>query len=85
MRAVDWQGSNQPNQCPECGRPFTTADRLLLHRGKDHPGSLSTDTRAAYRARRRVEEKRLRRHKFVILFVLALGYFLFVITYAFVT
>ncbi|MFC7230755.1 hypothetical protein ACFQMM_03835 [Saliphagus sp. GCM10025308] len=38
----------EASHCQDCGRPFATEERRLLHRGLEHPDRLSARERKAY-------------------------------------
>jgi len=71
--------------CERCGRPFTDETYLALHRGLDHPSTLSTAEREAFDAARSEEEESLQRFRLLALGGLVVLYFGFLMTYAVVT
>jgi hypothetical protein len=71
--------------CDRCGRPFTDETHLALHRGLEHPESLSESELAAYETAQQEEIEALRRFRLLALAALVAMYFGFLMTYAVVT
>jgi hypothetical protein len=82
---VDVPPDAPDHTCERCGRPFSTAERLALHRGLDHATDLTPAEREAYDAAREDEEADLRRFRLLALAALVALYFGFLLTYAVVT
>ncbi|WP_248897689.1 DUF7410 domain-containing protein [Haloplanus halobius] len=74
-----------PHVCEYCGRPFTRETYLALHRGLEHPSSLSAEERDAFEDARATEEERLQRFRLLALAGVVALYFGFLLTYAVVT
>lgn len=78
--------TNSPaGRCEYCGRPFPTANRLVLHKGVEHAERLDTEETAAYRDARSAEEDELRLLLLKAIAALVLLYFSLLFTYAIVT
>ncbi|WP_435069354.1 C2H2-type zinc finger protein [Haloplanus sp. C73] len=71
--------------CERCGRPFTREQHLALHRGLNHPETLSDAEREAFETARDEETEELRRFRLLALAALVGLYFGFLMTYAVVT
>ncbi|MFC5365799.1 hypothetical protein [Salinirubrum litoreum] len=87
--AADDQTAVPPDETPEtcdyCGRPFSDAESLTLHRGLAHYESLTEADQEAFVEAYRAEEPDLRRFRIVALGLLVLIYFGFLLLYAGVT
>jgi hypothetical protein len=70
--------------CEYCGHPFPTTDRLVLHKGLEHPQELDTDEEDAFRSARADEEDELRKLRLKALITIVLLYFSFLMIYAIV-
>lgn len=68
--------------CEYCGQPFRTAERLVLHKGLEHPQSLDNSERQAFRKTHADEEDDLRTLRLKALAALVLLYFGFIVLYA---
>ena len=71
-----------PFECSYCGRPFTTGERLALHRGIEHAERLSDAEWEAYETATAAEAVDLRRYKLRSLIALAAVYFALLFAYA---
>ncbi|UTF52392.1 hypothetical protein [Natronosalvus rutilus] len=71
-------------RCSDCGRPFSTEERRLLHRGLEHPDRLTDHEREAYATVATAERGAHRRYVLGALIVLAVTYFGFLFAYAIV-
>ena len=74
-----------PRECDYCGHPFPTTDRLVLHKGLEHPQQLDDDEEDAFLSARADEEDELRTLRLKALGALVLLYFGFLMLYAIVT
>ncbi|MFC7215940.1 C2H2-type zinc finger protein [Saliphagus sp. GCM10025334] len=72
------------SRCQDCGRPFTTEERRLLHRGLEHPDRLSARERETYATVAAAERGAHRRYVLGALLVLVVTYFGFLFAYAIV-
>jgi hypothetical protein len=79
------RGESPSSRCDYCGHPFPTTDRLVLHKGLEHPQELDTDERDAYLSVRAEEKDELRTLRLKALGALVLLYFGLLFTYAIVT
>lgn len=70
--------------CDYCGHPFPTTDRLVLHKGLEHPQQLDDDDGEAFLSARSDEEDELRTLRLKALGALVLLYFGFLMLYAIV-
>lgn len=68
--------------CEYCGHPFPTSERLVLHKGLEHPQQLDDSEREAFQTTFSDEEDNLRAFRLRALAVLVLLYFGFIILYA---
>jgi hypothetical protein len=80
--AVDVPAGETVHECPDCGRPFETADYLALHRGLAHEDRLSEADREAFAAAREEEAAAIRRFRLKALGVVVLVYFVLLMVYA---
>nr|WP_233340804.1 DNA-binding protein [Haloprofundus sp. MHR1] len=71
-------------KCDYCGHPFPTTDRLVLHKGLEHPQQLDDDEEDAFLSAREDEEDELRTLRLKALGALVLLYFGFLMLYAIV-
>jgi hypothetical protein len=71
-------------ECDYCGHPFPTTDRLVLHKGLEHPQELDADEEDAFLSARADEEDELRTLRLKALGALVLLYFGFLMLYAIV-
>lgn len=78
------QGESPAGRCEYCGHPFPTTDRLVLHKGVEHPRELDDDEEEAFRVARSDEADELRMLQLKALLALVLLYFGFLILYALV-
>jgi hypothetical protein len=69
-------------KCEYCGHPFPTTDRLVLHKGVEHPRQLDDDEEDAFLSARADEKDELRTLRLKALGALVLLYFGFVMLYA---
>jgi hypothetical protein len=70
--------------CEYCGHPFPTTDRLVLHKGLEHPQELDAGEEDAFLSARADEDDELRTLRLKALGALVLLYFGFVMLYAIV-
>ena len=68
--------------CEYCEQPFRTTERLVLHKGLEHPHVLAEPEREAFFAARADEEDDLRMLRVKALGMLVLIYFGFLFLYA---
>ena len=68
--------------CSYCGRPFTSEEYLVLHRGLAHPDAISAEERAAYERASEEEQADVKRFRIVALGALVAIYFGFLFAYA---
>jgi hypothetical protein len=69
-------------ECDYCGHPFPTTDRLVLHKGLEHPQQLDDDEEDAFLSARADEEDELRTLRLKALGALVLLYFGLLFMYA---
>ena len=69
-------------RCDYCGHPFPTTDRLVLHKGLEHPQRLDDDEEDAFLSARADEEDELRTLRLKALGALVLLYFGLLFMYA---
>ena len=69
-------------RCEYCEHPFPTTDRLVLHKGVEHPQQLDDDEEDAFLSARADEEDELRILRLKALGALVLLYFGFLMLYA---
>ena len=69
-------------RCDYCGHPFPTTDRLVLHKGLEHPQELDDDEEDAFLSARADEEDELRTLRLKALGALVLLYFGLLFMYA---
>lgn len=72
-------------KCQYCGRPFPTADRLVLHKGVEHSDRLDAEEETAYRDARSAEQDELQMLLLKAIGALVLLYFSLLFMYAIVT
>ncbi|MFB6195575.1 MAG: DNA-binding protein [Haloplanus sp.] len=82
IRTAVPEDATPAGRCEHCGRPFPTADRLVLHKGVDHPRTLDDDERSAFESARAEEAEALRRLRLEALAALVALYFGFLFLYA---
>ena len=70
------------DRCGYCGRPFLTTDRLILHKGLEHPQQLDDREEDAFLSVRADEEDELRTLRLKALGALVLLYFGLLFMYA---
>jgi hypothetical protein len=70
------------SRCDYCGHPFPTTDRLVLHKGLEHPQQLDADEEDTFLSARSDEEDELRTLRLKALGALVLLYFGLLFTYA---
>lgn len=68
--------------CGYCGTPFSTTDRLVLHKGLEHAEALTEQERDAFVDARAAEEDDLQTLRLKALGMLVLVYFGFLSLYA---
>ncbi|MDT3436842.1 DNA-binding protein [Haloarcula sp. 1CSR25-25] len=68
--------------CEHCGHPFPTSERLVLHKGIEHPSQLDDSEQEAFESAVTEEEADLRTLRLKALAVLVLLYFGLLILYA---
>lgn len=78
------QRNSPAGECDYCGHPFPTTDRLVLHKGLEHPQELDADEEDAFLSARADEEDELRTLRLKALGALVLLYFGFLMLYAIV-
>ncbi|MDZ7850818.1 MAG: DNA-binding protein [Halodesulfurarchaeum sp.] len=78
-------GATPAGRCEYCGHPFPTTERLVLHKGVEHPQQLDTAEETTFRAARSTEEDELRTLLLQAVGALVLLYFSLLFTYAIVT
>ncbi len=78
------RGDSAAGRCEYCNHPFPTTDRLVLHKGLEHPQQLNDDEVEAFRSARSDEEDELRRVRLKALVALVILYFSFLMLYAIV-
>lgn len=71
--------------CDYCGEPFPRTDRLILHKGIEHPDRLDADEVDAFAAARSDEEAELRTLRLKAIGALVLLYFGLLFMYAIFT
>lgn len=76
------QGDASAGVCEYCEQPFTTTDRLVLHKGLRHFQSLTEAEQEAFMAARADEEDDLRTLRLKALGMLIIVYFGFLFLYA---
>ncbi|GCF15634.1 hypothetical protein Harman_35690 [Haloarcula mannanilytica] len=87
---MSYEGTTVPRrdspagECDYCGHPFPTTDRLVLHKGLEHPQELDADEEDAFISARADEEDELRTLRLKALGALVLLYFGFLMLYAIV-
>ncbi len=69
-------------ECGYCGQPFPTTERLVLHKGLEHPDQLDKSEREAFTSTFSAEDDSLRQLRLKMLGVLILLYFAFLMVYA---
>lgn len=69
-------------QCSYCNRPFGEHERLVLHRGLEHPDQLDADEQTAFEAAYEAETEALRRYQIIAIGAIVLLYFTLLIIYA---
>ncbi len=67
--------------CPQCDRPFARAEYVTLHRGLDHPETLSEEGRERFIETYRGETDEIRRFRLKALAALIGMYFAFLYLY----
>ena len=82
--AVEVPADAAVHECPDCGRPFETADYLALHRGLAHADSLSQTDHEAFDDARETEAAAIRRFRLKALGVVVVVYFVLLMVYALV-
>ncbi|QSW98281.1 DUF7410 domain-containing protein [Haloterrigena alkaliphila] len=76
-------GADEPAaRCPYCGLPFHEERLETLHRGLEHPASLSDRERAAFERAYREEDADVRRFRLLALGAVVLCYFCLLFVYA---
>lgn len=70
--------------CPMCDRPFARAEYVMLHRGLDHPQTLSEDDRERFVEIYRGETDEIKRFRLKALATLIAMYFAFLYLYLFI-
>lgn len=68
--------------CEYCEQPFTTTDRLALHKGLEHFQSLTESEKETFMAAQAAEENGLRMLRLKALSMLVFVYFGFLFLYA---
>ncbi|WP_262174564.1 DNA-binding protein [Haloarcula laminariae] len=76
------ESESSASVCEYCGHPFPTHDRLVLHRGVEHPGQLDAAEEEAFTEAYAVENDELETFRLKALVVLVLLYFAFIMLYA---
>lgn len=72
-------------RCEYCGHPFPTTNRLVLHKGVEHPDRVDSEEEEAFLAARSAEEEELRTLLLKAIGALVLLYFSLLFMYAIVT
>ena len=73
-----------PHRCPDCGRPFATAEYLTFHRGDVHPDACRESELDAYETAREEEAFDLFTFHVTVAVVVLLTYFMFFFLYGLV-
>lgn len=76
-RPADGEG----HACPHCGRPFARAEYVTLHRGLDHPETLSEEDRSRFANVYRSETDEIKLFRLKALAALIGMYFTFLYLY----
>jgi len=69
-------------KCKYCGQPFPTTERLVLHKGVEHPQNLDTSEEEAFRRAYADEDDALGTLRLKALATLVPLYFGFILLYA---
>ena len=88
FKLMSYEGTTIPrsespaSRCDYCGHPFPTTDRLVLHKGLEHPQQLDADEEDTFLSARSDEEDELRTLRLKALGALVLLYFGLLFMYA---
>ncbi|MFB6091511.1 MAG: DNA-binding protein [Haloquadratum sp.] len=76
------EGETPAGRCEYCGSPFPTSDRLVLHKGLEHPSRLDETEREAFDRTYAAEKEALHSLRVRAFGILVLLYFGFLLLYA---
>ena len=68
--------------CRHCDHPFPERERLVLHKGLEHPAALTAEEEEEFRETYKAETQELRSFRLKGLVVIVLLYFAFLMMYA---